>query len=67
MTPAKTNSRIHFASGKTLEVVETTAQIYAGNPGPSPQHALPPPYVTTADGAIIWLNSMHVEYIEPLA
>ena len=59
------HSTLHFASGHTLDVVETIAQICAIAPAGAPY-----PYgltvaLTIVSGAKVWVNLIAVEMIEP--
>lgn len=54
-----THSTVHFPSGRTLDVVETIAQICAATP------PLWPGTLTLASGLKVYVNLPGIEWIEP--
>lgn len=59
---AATHSTLHFASGSSLKVVETVADIMAMHPPPAWPAGVT---VTNGAGAKLWVSLACVEWIEP--
>jgi hypothetical protein len=60
-----THATLYFASGKTLDVVETCPAILAAIAWVNPQSPPGPLTVTKADGTSAWINLRTLERIEP--